>query len=58
MPTQSRSPREYLRLKSVRDVKHNTPDDLAETALPRYQRKTTRSDRRGDSRESRWLKYA
>ena len=58
MPTISRSPREYLRLKNIRDVKQRTPDDLAETAMPRYQRKTVRSDRRGDNRESRWLKYA
>lgn len=54
----SKSPREYLRLKSVRDVRQHCPDDKAETALPRYGTKTVRSHRRGDNREGRWLKYA
>jgi len=56
--TVSRSPLEYQRLKSIREKRDVPRRDQAETALPRYEQRSSLSVRRGERREGKWLKYS
>lgn len=56
--SRSRSPLEYQRLKSIRSFRNVPHRDQAETALPRYEQRSTKSVRRGERRMGRWLKYS
>jgi len=58
MNSVSRSPLEYQRVKDIREKRDVPRRDQAETALPRYEQRSTLSVRRGERRLGRWVKYS
>ena len=53
---QNRSAIVYRRAQNIKQDLRDLPD-LTETAAPRYQKNHLLSNRRGEKRMSKWLKY-